>query len=49
MGDESPHRMGPGDFPEQGGTLSNRKTSAVALGRKLGVTPLGGGDGGGNM
>ena len=35
-----------GIFTEQGGTLSNRKTSVVALGWKLGVTPLGGGDGG---
>ena len=49
MGDDPPYGTGPVDFPEQGGPSSNRKTSVVALGRKLGVTPLGGGDGGGNI
>ena len=44
-----PHGTGPGDFPEQGGHLSNRKTSVAASGKKLGVPPLVGGEGGGNM
>ena len=40
MGDDPPHGTGPGDFPEQGGPSSEKKTYVAALGRKLGVTPL---------
>ena len=49
MGDDPPHKPGPGDFLEQGGPMAHRKTSTAALGRKLGVPPLGGGDVGGNV
>ena len=49
MGDDSLHGLRPGDFPEQGGPLPNRKTAAAALVLKLGVPPIGLGDGGGNM
>ena len=49
MGDYPPHGTGPGDFPEQGGPLSHRKTSGADLGENLVVPPLGGVDGGGNM
>ena len=49
MGDETPHGPGPGDFPEQGGLMDHINTAMVALGRKLRVPPLGGGDGGGNV
>ena len=49
VGDEPPHGTGPGVFPEQVGPMDDRKTATVASGRKLGVPPLGGGDGGGNV
>ena len=40
MGDDPLHGPGPGDFPKQGGPSFNRKTSAAASGRNMGVTPL---------
>ena len=49
MGDDPPHGLGPGDFLEQGGPSYQRKKSTTALGWKLGITLLGGGDGGGNV
>ena len=49
MGDDPPYGPGPGEFPEQGGPSSHHKKSAEASGRRLGVTPLGGGYAGGNM
>ena len=41
VGDEPPHGLGPGDFPEQGGLMDHRKTATVSLGRKLAIPPLG--------
>ena len=49
MGDDPPYGPGPEDFPEQGRPLYHHKKSVAASGRRLGVTPLGGGDGGGNI
>ena len=49
MGDDPLHGPGPGDFPEQGGPLSHHKKYVAASVQRLGVPPLGGGDGGGNI
>ena len=49
MGDDPPHRPVPVELSEQGGPFAHRKISAASLGRNLGVTPLEGGDGGGNV
>ena len=49
MGDDPPHVPVPGEFPEQVGLLAHRKASMSALVLKLGVPPLGGGDGGVNV
>ena len=49
FGDNPPHETGPGGFPEKSGPEDHRETDTAALGRKLGVPPLGGGDAGGGF
>ena len=49
LSDDPPHGLVPGDLSEQVGLSGYRKKSVAALGRNLVVTPLEGGDGGGNL
>ena len=49
VSDEPPHVPVLGEFTEQGVPSYQRKKSAVALGRNLGVTPLEKADGGRNV